>query len=365
MDRRTLLASLSGGAALLAARGAALAQNEGGPGLRNLITDVAGLTVGQADDPEARTGVTVILPEGRATCAADVRGGGPGTRETDALNSWNLVHSVDAVVLSGGSVYGLAAADGVAAWLGAHDRGYGMSGAAGVPKSPVIPAAILYDLANRGDKNWGLTPPYRDLGLRAVQSASLDFKLGTAGAGYGAEAGALKGGTGSASFVTRDGISVGAIVAVNCLGSVVAPGGKNFWAGPFEAGKEFGGLGPSSKRALGEDWGQTKANPAARANTTIACIATDMDLDIDQMKRVTMMAQDGLARAIRPIHSPFDGDVVFGLCTAKQKLKGPSADYTVTRIGSIAADVLARAVARGVYEASLPPGMEGKTWHNL
>ena len=200
MDRRTLLASLTGSAALLMADGRfAWAQSEGRPGPRNLITDVAGLTVGQADDPKVRTGVTVILPEGRATCAADVRGGGPGTRETDALNSWNLVHSVDAVVLSGGSVYGLAAADGVAAWLGAHDRGYGMSQAAGVPKSPVIPAAILYDLANRGDKKWGLTPPYRDLGLRAVESAGVDFKLGTAGAGYGAEAGALKGGTGSAS----------------------------------------------------------------------------------------------------------------------------------------------------------------------
>lgn len=371
MNRRTLLASLTGGAAILAADGGRTwAQSQGAPGPRNLITDVAGISIGQADDPKARTGVTVILPEGRATCAADVRGGGPGTRETDALNSWNLVHSVDAVVLAGGSVYGLAAADGVAAWLGAHDRGYGMSQTAGVPKSPVIPAAILYDLANRGDKAWGLNPPYRELGLRAVESAGANFKLGMAGAGYGAEAGALKGGLGSASFVTNDGMTVGAIVAVNCLGSVVVPGGKNFWAGPFEIGNEFGGLGASARRVVGEDWGQTKANPAAvnsgtRANTTIACIATDVDLDIDQMKRVTIMAQDGLARAIRPVHSPFDGDVVFGLSTAKQKIKGPSADFTVTRIGSIAADVLARAVARGVYEATLPPGMEGKTWHSL
>ena len=365
MNRRTLIASLTSAAALAASSRFAHAQTAGRPGPRNLITDVAGLTVGQAEDPKARTGVTVILPEGRATCSVDVRGGGPGTRETDALNSWNLVHSVDAVVLSGGSVYGLAAADGVAAWLGAHDRGYGLSQAAGVPKSPVIPAAILYDLANHGDKKWGVNPPYRDLGLRAVESAGVNFKLGTAGAGYGAEAGALKGGTGSASYVSQDGITVGAIVAVNCLGSVVAPGGKNFWAGPFEIGNEFGGLGASAKRAVGEDWGETKANPAARANTTIACIATDVDLDIDQMKRVTMMAQDGLARAIRPIHSPFDGDVVFGLSTAKQKIKGSSADFAVARIGSMAADVLARAVARGVYEATLPPGMEGKTWRML
>ena len=368
MNRRTLLASLTTGAALLAAnRRTAWAQGSavGGPGPRNLMTDVAGLLVGQADDPKVRTGVTVIVPDARATCAVDVRGGGPGTRETDALNSWNLVHSVDAVVLSGGSVYGLAAADGVAAWLGAHNRGYGMSTAPGVPVSPVVPAAILYDLANRGDKAWGIDPPYRELGLRAIEAASRDFKLGTTGAGYGAESGSLKGGVGSASFVTKDGMTVGAIVAVNSLGSPVVPGTRNFWSGAFEIGNEFGGLGASDKRVIGEDWGQTKANPAARTNTTIACIATDVDLDIDQMKRVTMMAQDGLARAIRPIHSPFDGDVVFGLSTARQKIKGASADFAVARIGAVAADVLARAVARAVYEATLPPGMEGKTWHSL
>jgi L-aminopeptidase/D-esterase-like protein len=369
MDRRTLLASLTSGAALLASNAHfAWAQDSsmGSPGPSNLITDVPGLQVGQADDAKVRTGVTVILPDaGRATCAVDVRGGGPGTRETDALNSWNLVHSVDAIVLSGGSVYGLASADGVAAWLGARKRGYGLSTTPGVPVSPIVPAAILYDLANKGDKNWGTSPPYRDLGIRAVEAASRNFKLGTAGAGYGAESGALKGGVGSASFITKDGISIGAIVAVNSLGSPVVPGTKNFWSGPFEIGKEFGGLGASNAHVFGEDWGQAKVNPGARANTTIACIATDVDLDIDQMKRVTMMAQDGLSRAIRPIHSPFDGDVVFGLSTAKQKLKGPSADFVVARIGALAADVLSRAVARGVYEASLPPGMEGKTWRNL
>jgi L-aminopeptidase/D-esterase-like protein len=201
--------------------------------------------------------------------------------------------------------------------------------------------------------------------LKAIANVSRDFKLGTAGAGYGAESGGLKGGIGSASFVTKDGMTVGAIVAVNSLGSAIVPGSKNFWAGPFEIGKEFGGLGASANRVAGEDWGLTKANPSPRANTTIACIATDVDLDIDQMKRVTMMAQDGLARAIRPIHSPFDGDIVFGLSTAKQKITGALAEFTVARIGSIAADVLARAVARGIYEATLPPGADGKTWHSL
>lgn len=367
MDRRTLLASLTTGAALMVSNSRiALGQeNAGGPGSRNLITDVPGIRIGQADDPRVRTGVTVILPDAESTCSADVRGGGPGTRETDALNSWNLVHAADAVVLSGGSVYGLAAADGVAAWLGTHGRGYALAKAPGVPVSPVVPAAILYDLADRGDKAWGTNPPYRDLGMRAVQTAGLDFKLGTAGAGYGAESGALKGGVGSASYVTKDGMTVGAIVAVNSLGSPLVPGTRNFWAGAFEIGNEFGGLGPSNKRVTGEDWGLTKVNPGGRTNTTIACIATDVDLTIDQMKRVTIMAQDGLARAIRPVHSPFDGDVVFGMSTAKQKIKGPNANFTVARIGSLAADVLARAVARGVYEATLPPGAEGKTWHTL
>jgi len=371
MDRRSLLASLSLGAAAIASgTRVALAQQpqpsaQGGPGPRNLITDVPGLQVGQAEDPKARTGVTVILPDVRATCAVDVRGGGPGTRETDALNSWNLVHTVDAVVLSGGSVYGLGSADGVAAWLGAHGRGFSMMARPGVPPAPIVPAAILFDLANQGNKAWGLEPPYRKLGIRAVETASHDFKLGTAGAGYGAEAGSLKGGTGSASYVTKDGITVGAIVGVNCAGSPVVPGTKNFWAGAFEIGNEFGGLGAANARVVGEDWGLTKASPAARANTTIACIATDVELSSDQMKRVTMMAQDGLARAIRPIHTPFDGDVVFGLSTGKQPLKGPLAEYTVARIGSIAADVLSRAVARGVYEATLAPDQDGKTWHTL
>src|SRR6185369_12669671 len=198
------------------------------PGARNLITDVPGLKVGQAQDVSARTGVSVILPDERSVCACDVRGGAPGTRETDALAPENLVEAVDAVVLSGGSVYGLAAADGVVAWLGARGRGYGMALDAAVPPSPVVPGAILFDMANGGDKGWGEEPPYRALGRAAAASAAEDFGLGTAGAGYGAMAGLLKGGTGSASIVSGDAISVGALVAVNSWGSVVAPGGRTF-----------------------------------------------------------------------------------------------------------------------------------------
>lgn len=331
------------------------------PGALNLITDVPGLKVGQAQDARVRTGVTVILPDERAVCAVDVRGGAPGTRETDALSPENLVEAVDAVVLSGGSVYGLAAADGVVGWLGARGRGYQLG--AGVPAAPVIPAAILFDLANGGDKAWAETPPYRELGRAAVAAADRGFELGTAGAGYGAMAGALKGGVGSASIVTEDGFTVGALVAVNSWGSVVAPGGRTFWAAPFEIGDEFGGLGPAGLRADPEDWGLAKA-PATGRNTTIACVAVDVVLTPAQVKRVAVMAQDGLARAIRPVHAPFDGDVVFALSTGRQPL-GDLADYTIARLGALAADCLARAVARGVHAATPWPGATVACWRDL
>ncbi|HZZ30455.1 MAG TPA: P1 family peptidase [Phenylobacterium sp.] len=333
-----------------------------GPGPRNLITDVAGLKVGQADIPRVRTGVTVILPDARAVCAVDVRGGAPGTRETDALAPENLVDSVDAVVLSGGSVYGLAAADGVTAWLGARGRGYGLSGDPAAPPSPVIPAAILFDLANDGDKIWGEDPPYRDLGRAAVAAAGEGFALGTAGAGYGAMAGSLKGGIGSASVVATDGITVGAIVAVNSFGSVVAPGGRTFWASPYEIGAEYGGLGSAGLSASPEDWGLAKA-PGSLRNTTIGCVATDVALTPAQARRVAIMAQDGLARAIRPIHAPFDGDVVFALSTARRPLP-EAADLALARLGSLAADCLARAVARAIFEATPWPGADVACWRS-
>ena len=333
------------------------------PGPRNLITDVPGLQVGQAHDGAVRTGVTVILPDARAVAACDVRGGGPGTRETDALAPENLVDAVDAIVLSGGSVYGLAAADGVAAWLGAHGRGFGLTAGLGVPRSPVVPAAILYDLANGGDKAWGEAPPYRDFGRRAVLAAAAAFDLGTAGAGYGAMAGALKGGLGSASIVAADGIVVGALAAVNCFGSVVAPGGRTFWAAPYEIEAEFGGLGAAGLAAGPDDWGLAKVDPGPRRNTTLACVATDVALTPAQARRVAVMAQDGLARAVRPVHAPFDGDVVFALSTGRRPLDAAAPDFTIARIGALAADCLARAVARGVFEATSWAGVRG--WRDL
>jgi len=333
------------------------------PGPLNLITDVPGLEVGEAVDAAARSGVTVILPSERAVCAVDARGGAPGTRETDALSPENLVDAIDAVVLAGGSVYGLAAADGVAAWLGARGRGYGLGVDRAVPRAPVVPAAILFDLANGGDKAWGDAPPYRVLGMAAAAGAASRFALGTAGAGAGAMAGALKGGLGSASIVTADGWTVGAIAAVNSFGSVVAPGGRAFWAAPFEIDGEFGGAGPVGA-AGPDDWGLAKREPTLGANTTIACVATDLALTPAQARRVAIMAHDGLARAIRPAHAPFDGDVVFALSTARRPLEEPFA-MTLTRLGALAADCLARAIARGVHEATPWPGATSRCWRDL
>lgn len=325
------------------------------PGPRNALTDVAGLRVGCAEDAAACTGVTVVLAETPAICAVEIQGGGPGARETDALQPGNLVEAADAIVLSGGSVYGLAAADGVAASLGAAGRGFRLRDAPGVPPSPIVPAAILYDLANGGDKAWGEAPPYRALGAAAFAAASERTPLGNAGAGYGAQAGALKGGQGSASIVTADAITVAALVCVNAFGSTTYPGARAFYAAPFEIDGEYGAVAPPPGSIALEDWGGAKVAPQPRANTTLAIVAVDVAFTQTEMKRVARMAAAGLARAIRPVFAPFDGDVVFALSTAQRPPPEPRA-FTLARVGALAADCLTRAVARGIYEAeSLGP----------
>ena len=322
------------------------------PGKHNAITDVSGILVGQAADGNAATGVTVIVPETPCVCAVDVRGGGPGTRETDALAAETLVDRVDAVVLAGGSVYGLAAADGVTAALGAAGKGFSLIPQPGVPVSPIVPAAILYDLANGGDKAWGETPPYAQLGRQALAACTAQVENGRAGAGYGARAGAYPGGTGTASWVTEDGWEVGAIAAVNSFGSPYMPGTRKFWAAPYEVDGEFGGRGLPPKAAPAADFPPDSklGQPSPRQNTTICAVAVNAALTKSDAKRLAIMAQDGLARAIRPAHATTDGDVVFALATGARDLAAPES-LTLARLGSIAADCLSRAIARGVHAA--------------
>ena len=332
------------------------------PGPRNLITDVNGLRVGQAEDPAARTGVTILLTETSCAAAVDVRGGAPGTRETEALDPVSLGGIVDAIAVAGGSVYGLDAASGAMAWLGARGRGFRF--APNTTPAPIVPAAIIFDLLNGGKKDWGETPPYRALALDAIAHASEDFALGNHGAGLGARSGLYKGGTGSASAITDDGYTVGALAIVNSVGSPIIPGTDVFWAFPYEQRGEFGGQRLDLKFS-GIDLdlpSDIKGGPPASANTTIAVVATDADLTRVELKRVAIMAADGFARALRPVHAPTDGDTVFALSTATRPLPEPRF-RGVMRMGNLAADCLARAIARGVYAADTIGDMKSYKEH--
>ena len=322
-------------------------------GKQNLITDVPGIQVGNAQDEVIRTGVTVIIPDEPAIASADIRGGGPGTRETEALNSDCLVDVVHGIALSGGSAYGLDAAGGVMANLKQKKIGFNLGDAI----IPIVPSAILFDLLNGGDKKWGVKSPYFDLGFAAAQAISTEFNLGNVGAGYGAIAGGLKGGLGSASFIFSDGeseISIGAIAAVNSMGSLTMPGSPTMWAFPYEQNDELGKQ-PMPEKNTKIDLDFSFELPTGK-NTTLVTVATDAVLTKPQARRVAIMAQDGLARAIRPIHSPFDGDSVFVLSTGKRKLLDPVVG--VSKLGMLAADCVARAIARGVYLAKTMGDLE-------
>lgn len=318
-------------------------------GPRNLITDVPGLKVGNAEDWDVGTGVTALIADLPSAAVVDVRGGAPGTRDTEALDPVSLVDGVDALVLSGGSAFGLDAPAGVQAYLKAKGRGYEI--APGLPRVPIVSGAILFDLASPGNKQWDEESPYRGLGRVAAENAALDFKLGNAGAGVGAVAGAYKGGLGSASAVTAEGFTVGALVAVNSVGSPVMPGSDAFWAWPFELEDEFGGRRPKPDVRIHSVFpSDMKGAVKPQTNTTIAIVATDAALTRIELKRLAIMAADGFARALRPVHTPFDGDLVYAVSTAKQPVAEPRA-MSVMQLGSLAADTLARAIARGVYEA--------------
>ncbi|MEI8274682.1 MAG: P1 family peptidase [Hyphomicrobiales bacterium] len=311
--------------------------------MQNLITDIPGLKVGHAGDAKLGSGSTVVMFDRPVTASVDVRGGGPGTRETALLDPAQTVDGIDAIVLSGGSAYGLDAASGVQAYLREQGRGFKVREAL----VPIVPGAILFDLLSGGNKKWGRYPPYRELGYKAAKGAISDCALGSVGAGLGATTVNLKGGIGSASAKTSDGLLVGALVAVNAAGSVTVGDSPHFWAAPFEQGNEFGGYGLPS--GFGPDAFEMRTKGSPGQATTLAVIATNAKLSKAQCKRLAVMAQTGMARAIYPVHTPLDGDIVFAASVGDKKLIDPI--FSLTELGMVAANVLARAIARGVYSA--------------
>lgn len=341
-------------------------------GSRNLITDVAGLRVGNAADHRIKTGVTVLTADMPFRASVDVMGGAPGTRETDALAPDKLINAVDALVLAGGSAFGLDAAGGVMNALRQQDKGF----AVGPVKVPIVPSAIIFDLINGGDSAW-TSNPYAALGRSAFESASEHFEIGSHGAGTGATTAVMKGGLGSASLILPSGISVGALVVANPHGHVAIPGKKAFWAAPFEIDKEFGGFGlpnnfnpcqiPDNEKfdayaKLRADVDGGGSSPLGM-NTTIAIVATDADLDKAELKRMAVSAQDGMSRAIVPSHTPFDGDLIFSLSTAQQAANEAIAEKML--IGHAAAVCLSRAIARAVFHASVADNDTLPSWGAL
>ena len=360
-------------------------------GKKNLLTDITGLRVGNADDLSLKSGVTVITADQPFATAVDVMGGAPGTRETDLLASDKLVTNVDALVFSGGSALGLDAASGVADALRAHGKGFDVAGQI----VPIVPGAIIFDLLNGGDKNW-VTNPYGELGRQALSAAAEDFDLGSAGAGFGAMTATVKGGLGSASVVlsapgNTHSITVAALVVANPIGSATVPGTANFWAAACERDKEFGGLGmaaatdsdplsipPAKPIPDSAANNENTANDQGQGqNTTLVVVATDADLDVSQLKRMAVAAQDGLARAICPSHTPMDGDIVFALSTThgQKALSGSEGEPTNNQadsslpaaqlqlqIGHAASVCVSRAIARAVFEAKPLAGDMVPAW---
>ena len=318
--------------------------------MKNLLTDISGVRVGHADDAALASGVTAVVFDQPAVAAIDVRGGGPGTREGALLDLANTVERIDAIALSGGSAFGLDAGGGVQARLAGQGRGFAVRGAV----IPIVPGAIMFDLLNGGDKVWGRFAPYRDLGYAAAAAASETFALGSVGAGLGATTANFKGGLGSASAVTPGGVRVAALAVVNAVGSVTVGGGPWFWAAPFETGGEYGGRGLPPSFTPDMLAMRIKGGAAATSveNTTLAVVVTDAELTKPQAKRLAMIAQTGFARAIYPVHAPLDGDVLFVAATGERPID-PLAG--LTELGMIAANVVARAIARGVHAATALP----------
>ncbi|MGA1833777.1 P1 family peptidase [Rhizobium wenxiniae] len=313
----------------------------------NLLTDIEGVAVGHATDLTLGSGVTAIIFDEPAIASCSVLGGAPGGRDTALLDPAMTVQAVDAFVLSGGSAFGLDAAGGVQSGLRQIGRGFEV----GAARVPIVPQAILMDLLNGGNKDWGLHSPYREMGYSAFQAARKGaFVLGTVGAGTGATTATFKGGIGSASGVTQSGHRIAALLAVNAMGSTTMGNGPNFWAAPFERNGEFGGLG-FPQRITDEDTAMRIKGVKLKA-TTIGVVVTDAVLTKAQAHRLSIMAHDGLARAVLPAHLPGDGDTIFSAATGRKSLGDPSDFAELCHLATL---VTARAVARGVYEATTLP----------
>ena len=323
--------------------------------LKDAITDIPGLRVGHAQDEEALTGCTVVLCEDGAIGGVDQRGGAPGTRETDAMHPMHLVNEVHAVVLAGGSAFGLDAATGVVNYL--EERGVGFD--VRVARVPIVPAAILFDLGiGRSDVR-----PDAEMGYQACQNASADPPAqGNIGAGTGATvgkiigmAGAMKSGIGTASLEIGSGVLVGAIAAVNVFGDVIDPATGQIIAGArvVQKGPVKIGQGPyfaDTMYVMESLIGRTMLGFMSRENTAIGVVATNAKMNKEQINKVAQMAQDGLARTVRPAHTMLDGDTIFALATGEKK-----ADVNI--VGAFAAEVFAQAVLRGVRTAKPAAGL--------
>lgn len=315
------------------------------PPSRRAAAAMPGIRIGHAEEARVASGVTAILFDRPAVASISILGGAPGGRDTALLEPEMTVEAVDALLLSGGSAFGLDAAGGAMAALAATGRGFPV----GPLRVPIVPQAIVFDLLNGGDKSWGDRPPYWEMGHRAITAATADFALGSVGAGLGATTAPLKGGFGSAAATTGRGIAVQAFMVVNAIGGATIGGTPHFWAAPYERGDEFGGLGlppaiPAEALKL-----RIKGH-ASEPATTIGAVVTNAILTKPQAKRLAIMAQDGLARALRPAHAPMDGDTIFAAATGETALAEPLRD--LTEIGMLAADCVARAIAIGVYSAT-------------
>jgi D-aminopeptidase len=328
--------------------------------MRNCLTDIADIHVGHAEDRQAQTGATAIIFDKPTLATADIRGGGPGTRDIALLSPENTVEHIDALFLSGGSAFGLDTGGGVQAWLAEQGRGFAVGPASANVRVPIVPGAILFDLLNGGDKGPGAAMDYRALGYAAAQAAVNNLpRLGSAGAGLGATTASLRGGLGTASSTLPGSVKVAALAVVNAAGSATCGATHHFWAAPFERHREFGGHG------LPEIWPEDALKPRMKGApqdapgqaTTLCVVATDANLSLNEAKRLAIMAQDGMARALYPVHTPLDGDIVFAVATAEKPLcsDAQTRHHALAVLGAEAANCVARAIARGVYEAEPSP----------